>query len=181
AITLVELNAAQRLIEALTGRSTLLFRPPYFGDAEPTTPDEVLPIAQAQQLCYVTVGLRIDPDDWAEPGTNAILRRTLDQARDAGTTGHGRVILLHDGGGDRRQTVAALPGIIHGLRAQGLRIVPVSELAGLTRDRAMPPIPRGGKDAWVDRLDWLSFQALALGVWVLHAVLLAGLALGFGR
>ena len=60
----LELDATQRLIEAVTGHSTLLFRPPYFGDAEPQTPDEVEPAVRAQRLGYLTVGLRIDPLDW---------------------------------------------------------------------------------------------------------------------
>jgi peptidoglycan/xylan/chitin deacetylase (PgdA/CDA1 family) len=66
-ITMLELNATQRLIESITGRSTVLFRPPYFGDAEADTPEEVEPAIIARDLGYIMVGLRIDPDDW-EPG-----------------------------------------------------------------------------------------------------------------
>ncbi len=66
-VTRIELNATQRLVEALTGRSMRLFRPPYFGDAEPTTPNEILPIQQAQAMGYVAVGLKVDPDDWQQP------------------------------------------------------------------------------------------------------------------
>src|SRR5436190_1811529 len=51
-LTVLELNATQRLIESLTGRSTHLFRAPYFGDAEPQTPDEVEPAAIAHRLGY---------------------------------------------------------------------------------------------------------------------------------
>ena len=63
----LELNATQRLFEALTGRSMRLFRPPYLGDAEPTTADEIVPIEVAQTLGYITVGLHVDPDDWQRP------------------------------------------------------------------------------------------------------------------
>ena len=63
----LEINATQRLVEALTGRSMRLFRPPFFGDAEPTTPSEIEPVKLAQSLGYVTVGLRVDPDDWQGP------------------------------------------------------------------------------------------------------------------
>ena len=66
-VTQVEINATQRLVEALTGRSMRLFRAPFFGDAEPTTPNEILPISQAQKLGYVSVGLEVDPDDWQHP------------------------------------------------------------------------------------------------------------------
>src|SRR5262249_9833911 len=66
-ITELELTATQRLIESLTGRSTKLFRAPYFGDAEPQTPDEVEPAAIANRLGYIIVGLRVDPGDWEAP------------------------------------------------------------------------------------------------------------------
>jgi cellulose synthase/poly-beta-1,6-N-acetylglucosamine synthase-like glycosyltransferase len=54
--------------------------------------------------------------------------------------GKGNIILLHDGGGDRAQTVAALPGIITALRDRGYRLVPVSELMGKTRSEVMLPL-----------------------------------------
>jgi hypothetical protein len=59
----LELNATQRLIEAYTGRSTRLFRAPYFGDAEPTSADELGPAVEAQDRGYTVVGLHDDPGD----------------------------------------------------------------------------------------------------------------------
>jgi cellulose synthase/poly-beta-1,6-N-acetylglucosamine synthase-like glycosyltransferase/peptidoglycan/xylan/chitin deacetylase (PgdA/CDA1 family)/spore germination protein YaaH len=178
-ITDFELNATERLIESLTGRSTLLFRPPYFGDAEPTTPDEVEPIERAKQLGYVTVGLHVDPDDWAKPGTSEIVRRTIEGVTSTDPEQRGQVVLLHDGGGDREQTVEALPAIIHELKAHGYRFVTVSELAGLTRNQTMPPVKeRGG---FLARADQVSFYALALGGWGLHWLFLIGILLGIGR
>ena len=73
----LELNTTQRLFEVLTGKSMRLFRPPYFGDAEPSTPNEVEPLLIAQKLGYLIVGLRVDPDDWqrdAEPRPDADAR-----------------------------------------------------------------------------------------------------------
>src|SRR5436189_73834 len=63
-LTGLELNATQRLIESLVGRSTVLFRPPYFGDAEADKPEEVEPAIRAKELGYLMIGVRIDPDDW---------------------------------------------------------------------------------------------------------------------
>ncbi len=60
----LEINTTQRLFEVITGRSMRFFRPPYFGDAEPSTPGEVEPLLVAQRLGYLIAGLRIDPDDW---------------------------------------------------------------------------------------------------------------------
>ena len=69
--TTVELSATQRLFETITGRSMRLFRPPFFGDAEPSTPREVAPMLSAQEQGYLCVGLRIDPDDWQKPDAEA--------------------------------------------------------------------------------------------------------------
>ena len=82
----IELNATQRLIEALTGRSTRLFRPPYFGDAEPSTAQEIAPMEVAEHLGYLTVGLKVDPDDWQAKVTpdqmvNTVIRRLQTQTR----------------------------------------------------------------------------------------------------
>ncbi len=174
----LEINATQRLFEALTGRSMRMFRPPYFGDAEPTTQDEVVPVEIAQGMGYVTVGLRVDPDDWQQPAASDIISRTLAQISNPNIEERGQIILLHDAGGDRSQTVAALPDLIDALRAMGLTIVPVSELAGLTRDQAMPPLP---PDALAVVADRPIFLLLGLTGHALHWLLLATIALGFAR
>src|SRR5947207_9494120 len=73
-LTRYELSATERLIEAVTNRRTALFRPPYFGDAEPTTSDELGPIAVAQSLGYVPARLRGAPGGWLQPGVADIIR-----------------------------------------------------------------------------------------------------------
>jgi hypothetical protein len=67
----------------------------------------------------------------------------------------GSIVLLHDGGGNRAQTVAALPLLITTLRAKGYEIVPVSELMGKTTAEVMPPI--SPKMRWQARIDWVAF------------------------
>lgn len=173
----LELNATQRLIEAYTGRSTRLFRAPYFGDAEPTTPDELGPALIAQQQGYSVVGLHGDPGDWQKRTADDIAQRTINAVLGATPDRTVNVILLHDGGGDRSQTVAALPQIITRLQAMGYTFVPASKLAGLDRDAVMPKVE--GWDLVAVRLDvgifvvlaamlsalnWLFFFAIALGV-----------------
>jgi len=125
----------------LTGRSLRLFRAPYFGDAEPTTGDEIVPIEIAQSMGYLSVGLHVDPDDWQRPDASVIVDRAVDQVTNPNPDIRGHIILLHDSGGDRSQTVAALPKLIDKLRGMGYDFVPVSELAGFTHDQAMPPLP----------------------------------------
>src|SRR5262249_57089512 len=88
----------------------------------------------------------------------------------------GQVVLLHDGGGDRSQTVAALLTLIRELRQRGYRFVTVSELAGLTRDQTMPPLP--AERGWLAQADGLTFFALAVGGWTLRWVFLVGISLG---
>lgn len=60
----------------------------------------------------------IDPRDWSRPGTSVIVRRVLANVHS------GSVILLHDGGGNRSQTVAALPTIMKTLKARGYAFHP---------------------------------------------------------
>jgi cellulose synthase/poly-beta-1,6-N-acetylglucosamine synthase-like glycosyltransferase/peptidoglycan/xylan/chitin deacetylase (PgdA/CDA1 family)/spore germination protein YaaH len=141
ALVRLEINATERLFEALTGRSMRLFRAPFLGDAEPTTADELVPIKIAQSMGYVTVGLHVDPNDWQGPSADQIIERVVTQVSDPNPDIRGHIILLHDSGGDRSQTVAALPRLIDTLRAKGYQFVPVSELAGMTRDQVMPPVP----------------------------------------
>jgi peptidoglycan/xylan/chitin deacetylase (PgdA/CDA1 family) len=102
----LELNSTRKLIESVTGHSTILFRPPFNADAEPQTLAEVIPVAESRKQSYINIGESIDPWDW-QPGVTAdsILARTIKQAN------NGSMLLLHDAGGDtREETVKALPG-----------------------------------------------------------------------
>jgi cellulose synthase/poly-beta-1,6-N-acetylglucosamine synthase-like glycosyltransferase/peptidoglycan/xylan/chitin deacetylase (PgdA/CDA1 family) len=172
-VTRVELNATERLIEAVLNRRTALLRPPYFGDAEPTTADELVPISVAQELGYITVGLHIDPDDWAIPGVDSIISRTLAQLD------RGHIVLLHDSGGDRYQTVAALGPLIDSLKARGYRLVTVSELAHIRPDVAMAPLPPGSRLGRFVELT--SFSMVGGGELALRAVFLLAMVLGGAR
>ena len=202
----LEVNTTQRLFEVLTGRSMRLFRPPYFGDAEPSTPAEVAPLLVVQHLGYLIVGLRVDPDDWRMcdarhnsicpgqpdgqmPAPSLIVQKVLDGLQQSPEPGQvpGQVVLLHDAGGDRSQTVAALPLLIDALRAKGYHIVTVDQLASMAPAQAMPPTSRSSVELWVDRLGFGFFRyvdailttlfitAIVLGV--LRLFFLASLAL----
>ncbi|MFD1949644.1 polysaccharide deacetylase family protein [Sphingomonas arantia] len=177
--TRLELNATQRLIEAYTGRSTRLFRAPYFGDAEPTTRDELDPVLAAQQDGYLNVGLHVDPNDWQRPGADSIVNQVVTQVGNDSAEQSAQVILLHDGGGDRAQTVAALPRIIDTLRARGYRFVPVSELAGLSPAQVMPTV--AGRDlAWV-RVDVAVFLLVGGLAYAIRWLFFVAIVLGLGR
>ena len=177
--THIELNTTQRLVEAYTGRAMRLFRAPYFGDAEPTTADELGPALIAQQAGYVNVGLHVDPGDWKRPGIQTIIDETIDQVEAGDEKKSGNVILLHDSGGDRAQTVAALPVIIDQLRARGYTFVPVSQLAGLTPAAVNPLI--SGPDLVAVRLDVGIFLVLAALDTLLRYMFFCAIFLGTAR
>lgn len=71
------------------------------------------------------LGWAVDPDDWERPGTASIIAAVLSQVRDDAAAHGGPIVLLHDGGGDRTETVDALPQIITALRARGYRFEPL--------------------------------------------------------
>jgi peptidoglycan/xylan/chitin deacetylase (PgdA/CDA1 family) len=81
-------------------------------------------IAQARSMGYTTIQWDIDPRDWARPGTGAIYSNVIANAHP------GAIVIQHDGGGDRSETLAALPREIDTLRAEGYRFVTVTELLG---------------------------------------------------
>ncbi|HEU4648694.1 MAG TPA: glycosyltransferase [Gemmatimonadales bacterium] len=172
-VTRLELDATERLLEAVLGRRSLFFRPPYFGDAEPTTADELVPVGIATDLGYVSVGLHIDSEDWIEPGVRTIIDTVLAQRP------RGNVVLMHDSGGDRSQTVAALGPLIDSLRARGDTIVPLSALAGLTTADVMPGLPpSSAATRWAELA---LFAALGITEWALYWIFLLAVVLGIAR
>ncbi len=176
----LEINATQRLIQAYTGHSTRLFRAPFFGDAEPTSADELIPALTAQQDGYINVGLHVDPDDWQRPGADAIVARTIAGVTDASLgDNHGNIILLHDGGGERSGTLEALPRIIAALKSRGYTFVPVSELAGLSAAQVNPPVTAA--EALAVRADAGVFTALDRGQETLGVLFVTAIALGLMR
>jgi len=132
----LELSTTQRIIENALGVSTVLFRPPYNADSQPQTPEEIMPVLRAQQAGYVTVGERIDPRDWEKGITADAIVSDIETELAQDNPGH--VILLHDAGGDRSATLAALPRILDLLESRGYRFVPLSGLLGETRAQLMP-------------------------------------------
>jgi cellulose synthase/poly-beta-1,6-N-acetylglucosamine synthase-like glycosyltransferase len=89
---------------------------------------------------YLIIGQKVDPNDWSQesPGVpisaDKIVENILHEAP------KGNIVLLHDGGGNRSQTLAALPRIIDALREQGYPFVSVADLIGKTRAQVMLPL-----------------------------------------
>ena len=166
----LELNLTERLFASRLGIRTILFRPPYSIDAEPDTEDQVRPLEISEKKGYLTIGAKDDPNDWREtPGND---RKSAEEIAgwvlahlptcQVGDPRYcGSIIMLHDGGGDRRQTVRALPMIIEGIRAKGLQIVSVGDLLHQSRAEIMPPL--SASERWAARLT-------GLGFWLFDAV-----------
>lgn len=147
------LNSTQRIFEAELGVGTVLFRAPYeraqYGFLEISPPL----IESVYRLGYLWGGFNVEPHDYVMPPdwiVETVIRKIAERnangfvVRD--NTGlktvvenEGNVVLLHDSGGDRENTVKALPLIIDRLQAQGYRLVATHELVGLPRDALMPP------------------------------------------
>ena len=110
-----EIVGGANVVDSIGGPGTAkCFRPPY-GNRTAAT----VPIAREQGLA--TILWSRDGQDWKSPGVDAIVRGNLDTRYDSGRG----VLLLHDGGKNRIQTIAALPKLIEALRAQGYQFVQI--------------------------------------------------------
>ncbi len=173
--TRVELSATRRIVETVTGHSTVLFRPPYNADSEPETVEEILPVELSREENYYTIAESIDPQDWQEGITaDSIVARVIQQQK------NGNIVLLHDAGGDRSQTVAALPRIISYFRSQGYQFVSASQLMGKTRDEVMPPV--SGKDEiYLMRFNWFVVEGIYWFERILFFLFMLSIILSVGR
>jgi peptidoglycan-N-acetylglucosamine deacetylase len=125
-----EVDCTDRLLASLTGQPVRLVRPPA-GAYDPGVVG--LLAARGVQLTLWTV----DSGDWTRPGVGRILATVARELRP------GAIILLHDGGGDRSQTVAALPGVLRLLHARGYRAVALPTPPG----RCCSTVPMQAKEA----------------------------------
>ncbi len=101
-----EIGRTQDAVQAATGRRPTCLRPPYGAMGSQTR-------SWAAEAGLEVVLWDIDPQDWARPGVDSIVRSVIDHVRP------GDVVLFHDGGGNREQTVAALERILDQLSDRG--------------------------------------------------------------
>lgn len=173
-----ELNLTERLIESILGVKSILFRPPYGIDHQPEYAEEVAHLPTAQEMGYLIIGQKIDAHDWKQKNGKQIPAQEIvdNVIRDADS---GNIILLHDGGGDRTQTLAALPQIIDELRARGYEFVSVPDLIGKTRAQVMLPLsPEEQFDARADGFIFGIYHWFRVGI---STVFILGIVLVSGR
>jgi cellulose synthase/poly-beta-1,6-N-acetylglucosamine synthase-like glycosyltransferase/peptidoglycan/xylan/chitin deacetylase (PgdA/CDA1 family) len=166
----LELSLTQNAIAGATGRQVALFRPPFSAGPGSLTAADVTVLRAAARTGHIAVLSDRDTHDWQRPGVDAIVA-----AASNGKPGAGAVLMMHDGGGDRSQTLAALDRLLSELTRQGYRFTTVSE--GLGVPRSDVAASRGarlrgtalryaqlGADRLAGAMNWLLAVALILGV-----------------
>ncbi|MFG2121973.1 bifunctional polysaccharide deacetylase/glycosyltransferase family 2 protein [Streptomyces sp. NPDC048710] len=149
----LELRETQLAVAGAAGVTSALLRPPYSSKNDALDNADWSVLQQADAAGYVTVLSTQDAEDWQRPGADRILANATPH-------GHaGQILLMHDGGGDRSQTVAALSALIPRLEAHGFRFATVGASVGM----AGPVQPAG----LGDRLQGMAFiKVLQAGDWV---------------
>jgi cellulose synthase/poly-beta-1,6-N-acetylglucosamine synthase-like glycosyltransferase/peptidoglycan/xylan/chitin deacetylase (PgdA/CDA1 family) len=169
-----QLDFTEAVLLGITGRYPRFVRPPYSATSDAVTPADERALAELAGRRYIVALADYDSDDWRKPGVAKII------ANASPRQGRGGVIMFHDGGGDRAQTVAALRELIPRLRAQGYRFVPLRAMLGLSAAQAEPAVAgwqrtRATLFLWAVRLAFwlttgLAFVVAAVGVLVVLRV-----------
>ena len=110
-------QTATAIEQATHGFTPCLFRAPDGAVSGPL-------ISEARSMGFTTIQWDIDPRDWALPGVSAIYDNVIANAHP------GAIVIQHDGGGNRSETLAALPQEIQTLRSRGYQFVTVTQLLG---------------------------------------------------
>ncbi len=129
----LQIRLTESALAGAVGVGTRLVRPPYSSVPAAVTPRQASALADVASRGYVIVLSDFDGEDWRRPGVGAILLAATPRGDSGG------IVLLHDGGGDRSQTLAAVERLVPRLRARGFRFVTVSQLAGLSRAQVELP------------------------------------------
>jgi cellulose synthase/poly-beta-1,6-N-acetylglucosamine synthase-like glycosyltransferase/peptidoglycan/xylan/chitin deacetylase (PgdA/CDA1 family) len=133
----IELNTNQRLIEGFTGRRTPLFRSPYEADVNDIDEKMFSALQPGLQAGYMVVGSNLASHDWTLPGVDEITKSMIDRV----VRGEGQILLFHDGGGDRSQTVEAVKRVVPELRKRGYEFVSLDKFLNVPREELEQPLP----------------------------------------
>ncbi|MCU7821354.1 bifunctional polysaccharide deacetylase/glycosyltransferase family 2 protein [Kitasatospora sp. DSM 101779] len=120
-----EMAQTQLALAGVAGVHSSLFRPPYSSNSAALDDWSYPVIKYLGAQGYVTAFIDHDTDDWKRPGVDAIVKEAV-----PAKPGAGELILLHDAGGDRSQTVEALGVLIDKLKADGYRFATITEALG---------------------------------------------------
>jgi cellulose synthase/poly-beta-1,6-N-acetylglucosamine synthase-like glycosyltransferase/peptidoglycan/xylan/chitin deacetylase (PgdA/CDA1 family) len=137
----LQISLTESAISGITGTRPRLVRPPYSSTTEAVTPAEERAWGAVAASGHVIALANYDTQDWERPGVSTIVSNVLTEP--AIRHGIGGIVLMHDAGGNRSQTVAALPRLIAALRARGFSFATVSQMAGMSRAQAEVPATAG--------------------------------------
>lgn len=159
----MELTLSQNAIGGVTGHLATLMRPPYSSTPDAVTGAEFAAMSDVGREGYLLVLADLDTKDWARAGAKAIAAAATPES------GKGAVVMMHDGGGERSQTVAALETLLTTLGKRGYRFTTVSEGLGL---------PSGAEAGFGTRIRGDALRwAQSAGAWLSTAMtVLLGLA-----
>lgn len=130
----VEVNSTQLLINGITGKNMRLYREPYMRSGGPITSKEVASLLPLEDAGYIIAGMDVVPRDWITQTADELADEIIRQVE----LNAGGVVLLHDGGGDQSQTVAALPRVISELRDKGYTFTTLADLLGVSPEMLLP-------------------------------------------
>jgi Glycosyl transferase family 2/Polysaccharide deacetylase len=150
----LQVGLTESAVAGTVGIRPRLLRLPYSSFPGAVNDEQQRAIEHLARRGYAIVLSDLDGEDWQRPGVDVIVDAATPRGSQDG------IVLLHDGGGDRSQTVAALERLVPRLRARGYRFVLVSELAGLPRaDAELPTGP------WERTRSRLLLSTLAVARW----------------
>ena len=130
----LQIDMTESAFSGIVGVRTRLVRPPYASTPDAITPKQIAAWGQIAARGYTIAVTNYDTRDWDQPGVGSIVAAATPAGEQGG------IVMMHDGGGRRAETVAALPRIISALRRRGFRFVTVSDLAGVPRSVVMMPV-----------------------------------------
>jgi cellulose synthase/poly-beta-1,6-N-acetylglucosamine synthase-like glycosyltransferase/peptidoglycan/xylan/chitin deacetylase (PgdA/CDA1 family) len=133
----LQISLTESAISGAAGVRPRLVRPPYSATPDAVDPEQEHAYAQIAEHGYVIALANYDADDWQRPGVEEIVRNATPPGK------RGGVILMHDGGGDRSQTVAALERLVPELRSRGFEFVSLATLLGANTAETEPVASRG--------------------------------------
>jgi cellulose synthase/poly-beta-1,6-N-acetylglucosamine synthase-like glycosyltransferase/peptidoglycan/xylan/chitin deacetylase (PgdA/CDA1 family) len=163
----LELTLTQNALAGAAGVHTRLLRMPYSSEPDAISAADWRAAGLAAREGYLVVFTTLDTRDWAKPGVRRIISAAMP------SRGEGAVIMFHDGGGNRAETVAALPAIIERLKAQGYRFETVTGALRL----AAGDVPVAGSQRLAGQTLVLTQQVADKAVAVLSVALIAMSAL----
>ena len=159
----IELSLTQLTLAGATGHTSVLLRPPYSSTPVALTSGDRSAIDRVTRDGYLVVLADRDSEDWRRPGWIDIVANATPAGDD------GAIILMHDAGGNRAQTVQALPRLIEVLKSRGYTFTTVTGALGLAPGAADQPVStlahiQGVAFLW---LLWLSRLAANVLLWLL--------------